>query len=515
MHPLPAAILEHRMLAKLKSTYLDALPRAGQPAHRAHPHRLPPGGGGHRPPVVDRPQPAEHPDPHRDRALDPRRVRRRATATRSSAADYSQIELRVLAHLSGDPELIEAFRAGADVHARTARALFGVDEKRVTREMRGQAKTVNFAVIYGQTQFALARNLRIERGQAARYIKAFFEQYAGVPRTCETRRRGRADGRSAHALRPAAQAARPRRARTASSARRPSASRATRRIQGSAADVITREASEREAEAAAQIAAAQSESKIKQSRARAEAERVDAEAAQAGPLADATARQQVVVQETEIAKLEAARQEQRLNATVYKEADAAAYSKRVQAEATKSADISAAEANARKVELAATADARKVELTANAEATAAEARARATRTTGEAEAAATTARGAAAASATKAMAVAEADGIQARATALSANQDAVIAQQLAERMPEIVRAAAEPFAHVGQLTVLNGAEGLNSMVGSIIAQVGTLLPQLASALGKSQPPSNPASTAATRPLQQATQNGPNASSSRQ
>ena len=258
-----------------------------------------------------------------------------------------------------------------------------------------------------------------------------------------------------------------------------------------------REASEREAEAAAQIAAAQSGSQIKQSRARAEAERVSAEAAQAGPLADATARQQVVVQETEIAKLEAARQEQRLNATVYKEADAAAYAKRVQAEATKAADISAAEAGARKVELA-----------AQAEAAAAESRARATRTTGDAEAAATTARGTAAASATKAMAVAEADGIQARANALATNQDAVIAQQLAERMPEIVRAAAEPFAHVGQMTVLNGAEGLNSMVASIMAQVGTLLPQLTSALGRKdqQSPSQNGS----RPLPQAAQDGPNA-----
>ena len=91
----------------------------------------------------------------------------------------------------------------------------------------------------------------------------------------------------------------------------------------------------------------------------------------------------------------------------------------------------------------------------------------------------------------------------------------MIAQQLAERKPEIARAAAEPFAHVGQLTVLNGAEGLNSMVGSIIAQVGTLLPQLASALGKNQPPSGQASTNATPSLQQATRNGPNASSSRQ
>jgi len=196
----------------------------------------------------------------------------------------------------------------------------------------------------------------------------------------------------------------------------------------------------------------------------------------------------VVVQETEIAKLEASRQEQRLNATVYKQADADAYAKRVQAEATKAADISAAEAGARKVELA-----------AQAEATAAESRAKATRTTGEAEAAATTARGVATASATKALAVAEADGIEARAHALSANQDAVIAQQLAERMPEIVRAAAEPFAHVGQMTVLNGAEGLNGMVAGIIAQVGTLLPQLTSALGRrdDQPAGAPASQPAT------------------
>jgi DNA polymerase-1 len=98
------------------------------------------------------------------------------------SVDYSQIELRVLAHLSHDPELVSAFSNDADVHVRTARALFGVAEADVTREMRGQAKTVNFAVIYGQTQFALARNLRIERSEAARYIKAFFEQYAGVRR---------------------------------------------------------------------------------------------------------------------------------------------------------------------------------------------------------------------------------------------------------------------------------------------------------------------------------------------
>src|SRR5207344_3518054 len=84
-----------------------------------------------------------------------------------------------------DPELIEAYTKNEDVHVRTARAIFSVESEGVTREMRGQAKTVNFAVIYGQTQFALARNLRIERSEAARYIKAFFEQYAGVQRYME------------------------------------------------------------------------------------------------------------------------------------------------------------------------------------------------------------------------------------------------------------------------------------------------------------------------------------------
>jgi DNA polymerase-1 len=96
------------------------------------------------------------------------------------AADYSQIELRVLAHLSRDPALVDAFTRGDDVHVQTACALFGVQPNEVTKDMRGQAKTVNFAVIYGQTQFALARNLKIERSEAKRYIDAFFDQYAGV-----------------------------------------------------------------------------------------------------------------------------------------------------------------------------------------------------------------------------------------------------------------------------------------------------------------------------------------------
>jgi DNA polymerase-1 len=109
-----------------------------------------------------------------------------AEGFRIFAADYSQIELRVLAHLSGDQALSEAFADNADVHVRTAQALFGVEAEAVTRDMRAAAKTVNFAVIYGQTQFALARNLRISRGEAQSHIKAFFARYAGVRRYLDT-----------------------------------------------------------------------------------------------------------------------------------------------------------------------------------------------------------------------------------------------------------------------------------------------------------------------------------------
>jgi DNA polymerase-1 len=82
--------------------------------------------------------------------------------------------------MSKDPELLDAYRTDADVHVRTAKALFDVDDAGVTREMRGRAKTVNFAVIYGQTEHALARNLKIPLDEAARYIRAFFARYAGV-----------------------------------------------------------------------------------------------------------------------------------------------------------------------------------------------------------------------------------------------------------------------------------------------------------------------------------------------
>jgi DNA polymerase-1 len=177
-HPLPAAILEYRMLAKLKSTYFEALPLEVAPDGRIHTRFNQAVAATGR---LSSSDPNLQNIPIRTtlgRAIRDAFVPR--DGWQMLAADYSQIELRVLAHLSHDPELVEAFRANDDVHVRTATALFGVEKGAVTKDMRGRAKTVNFAVIYGQTEFALARNLKIDRKEAGRYIAAFFERYAGV-----------------------------------------------------------------------------------------------------------------------------------------------------------------------------------------------------------------------------------------------------------------------------------------------------------------------------------------------
>ncbi|MBW2719754.1 MAG: DNA polymerase I, partial [Deltaproteobacteria bacterium] len=179
LHALPQAILEYRSVSKLKSTYLDALPREVNPnTGRIHTRYNQ---------LVAATGRLSSSDPNLQnipiRTEMGRRVRDAFVPEKGwsmLAADYSQIELRVLAHLSRDPALVDAFSRGDDVHVQTACALFGVKPEEVTKSMRGQAKTVNFAVIYGQTQFALARNLKIERKEAKRYIDAFFEQYAGV-----------------------------------------------------------------------------------------------------------------------------------------------------------------------------------------------------------------------------------------------------------------------------------------------------------------------------------------------
>ncbi len=183
-HDLPQAILEHRQLSKLKGTYIDALPKQIEPrtgrVHTRFNQAVAATGriSSSDPNLQNIPIRTELGRKIRDAFI-------AAEGMEILSADYSQIELRILAHLSEDPELVEAFQTGEDVHVRTATALFDVPKDKVTRDMRGQAKTVNFAVIYGQTQFALARNLKIERSEAARYIKAFFARYAGVARFME------------------------------------------------------------------------------------------------------------------------------------------------------------------------------------------------------------------------------------------------------------------------------------------------------------------------------------------
>lgn len=266
----------------------------------------------------------------------------------------------------------------------------------------------------------------------------------------------------------------------------PEASRVAKeaRIAQAAAD---REATEREQEADALKVAARSASQIKQAQANAEAQRAQAEAEQAGPLAAATAKQQVVVQETKVAQLEAQRTEQKLQIEVRKPADADAYKTRTIAEGQRDARISQAEAHAREVELQAAADAKRVKLEA-------EANADRTERIGNAEATATRARGLAEGEAVKARGLAEADAIKARADALARNQDAVIGQQIAEQLPQIVGEAAKAFGNIGQLTVLNGAEGVGQLFSQVLGMGAAAIPMLRGLLADTaqngHPPAN-------------------------
>lgn len=235
-------------------------------------------------------------------------------------------------------------------------------------------------------------------------------------------------------------------------------------------------ATEAEQKAAARMSEATRDSEILQAGYQAERDKAAAKARQAGPLADAAARQDVVVQETRIAELDALRREQQLQADVRKPADAQAYETRARAEAERDARISAAQAKAKETELAALAEASRIKTAANAEAEATQARgaaaATATRATGEAEAAAAQAKGLAAAEATRAQGLAEAEAIKARAAALAENQEAVVAQQLAENWPEIVRAGASAFGSVDNMVVLNGADGMAEMLAKALTMGG-------------------------------------------
>ncbi len=178
-HPLPAIVLEHRAIAKLKGTYVDALPKLVHPeTGRIHTRWSQ---------AVAATGRLSSQDPNLQNIpirTDLGRLIRRAFVAPPGfvvlSADYSQIELRVLAHLSKDPVLVDAFRTGQDVHTRTAMEIFSVSASEVTAEMRRRSKTINFGVIYGMGEAALARRLDIPRVEAARFIDAYFQRYRGV-----------------------------------------------------------------------------------------------------------------------------------------------------------------------------------------------------------------------------------------------------------------------------------------------------------------------------------------------
>lgn len=239
-----------------------------------------------------------------------------------------------------------------------------------------------------------------------------------------------------------------------------------------------REAIAQEQQAQAQVALSVRDTQIKKAGYQAEVDRATKESQQQGLLAEATARQAVVEVATKVAQLEAQQKEQQLQVEVRKPADAEAYRQTTLATATRDARIRQAEADAQETRLRAEAAAAQTKMQALAEAEAikvrAAAQAEATRLNGQAEADAIQARGLAEAEAVRARMAAEAAGIQQRAEAMSKNQEAVIAQQVAENLPEIVAAAAKPFEHVGQFTVLNGAQGVTSALAEIIQQAGTL-----------------------------------------
>jgi len=227
--------------------------------------------------------------------------------------------------------------------------------------------------------------------------------------------------------------------------------------------VADREATEKEQEAEAQKALARRDAQIRQAGYQAEVDQAAAMAKQAGPLSEATARQKVVVEETRIAELESERTEKQLQVDVRKPADAKAYEQVTLARASREAHIHEAEARAREIELSAQADAARVKLAAGAQA-------ERVRLEGEAEAHATQARGRADGESIRARGTAEADTIKARAEALAGHQDAVIGQQLAEKWPEIVAAAAKPFGDIDQLIVLNGAQGISDALAQALSQ---------------------------------------------
>jgi len=191
-HDVPRMVLEYRQLTKLKSTYVDALPALLNPASgRLHTTFGQTGTATGR---LSSANPNLQNIPIRTELG--REIRAAFTAEPGNvllAADYSQIELRLLAHFSKDPLLVEAYRRGDDIHTLTASQVFGVPPLMVTPDHRRQAKVVNFGIVYGLSAFGLSQNLGIEPGEAKQFINAYFERYGGVrafiDRTLEEARR--------------------------------------------------------------------------------------------------------------------------------------------------------------------------------------------------------------------------------------------------------------------------------------------------------------------------------------
>jgi DNA polymerase-1 len=187
-YALPRTILEYRALAKLKSTYTDKLPReVNSRTGRIHTsyHQ-----------AVTATGRLSSSDPNLQnipiRTPEGRRIRQAFIAApghRLIAADYSQIELRIMAHLSADERLLDAFREELDIHRATAAEVFDVTREAVTHDQRRAAKAINFGLMYGMSAFGLARELKIARGEAQAYVDLYFERYPGVKAFMEQTRR--------------------------------------------------------------------------------------------------------------------------------------------------------------------------------------------------------------------------------------------------------------------------------------------------------------------------------------
>ena len=226
---LPKLILEHRSLSKLKSTYTDKLPEQINPqTGRVHTcyHQAVAATGR-----------LSSQDPNLQnipiRTPEGRRIRQAFVAPPGHvllAADYSQIELRIMAHLSGDAGLLSAFASDRDIHQATASEVFGAPLEAVTADQRRSAKAINFGLIYGMSAFGLAKQLGIPRGAAQEYIDLYFARYPGVKRYMEeTRAQAQSAGLRRDGLRPAALSTRHQRAQQAVRSRPRSAPPSMRR----------------------------------------------------------------------------------------------------------------------------------------------------------------------------------------------------------------------------------------------------------------------------------------------